>query len=158
MHPRNLALCCTLLALLVAAVGPARGDEDVASHARHAQKIVLLDAERIVPSDTMMAEGDVIVFQNQSTEPIVVTFVDPKDVASKIHCSLVRKSEEEHPRAPWLLFQKAGDQVTATIPPGRFASMCSLSPGKYAFTAKRTRVKTSDAGGVLPDKGQITVQ
>jgi len=156
MHPRTLALAGTLLAL--AAAVPLRADEDVGGHARHAQKVVILDAERIVPSNLQMDEGEVIVFQNQSTEPIVVTFVEPKDVVEKIRCGLVRQGGDEHPRAPWLLFQRSGNQLTATIPPGRFASVCSLSPGRYAFTAQRTRVKTSDAGGVLPDKGQITVQ
>jgi hypothetical protein len=155
MHPRTLVLACTLLAL---AAAPAAADEEVGGHARHAQKLVILDAERIMPSNLKMDEGDVLVFQNQSSEPMNVTFVDPKDVADKIRCELVRKSDEEQPRAPWLLFQKQGGQVVATIPPGRFASVCSLAPGSYAFTARRSRVKTSDAGGVLQEKGQITVQ
>jgi hypothetical protein len=156
MHPRTVALACTLLAL--AAAVPAPADEEIGGHARHAQKLVILDAERIMPSDLKMDEGDVIVFQNQSAEPIIVTFVDPKNVADKIRCALVRKSDDEQPRAPWLLFQKRGDQIAATIPPGRFASMCSLTPGAYSFTAQRSRVKTSDAGGVLQEKGLITVQ
>lgn len=157
MHPRNLASTCTLLVLAVAT--PLHADEEpVGGHSRHAQKLVILDAERIVPPNLEMEQGDVIVFQNQSTEQMIVAFVEPKDAADKIRCGLVRKSEEEAPRAPWLLFQKSGDRLTATIPPGRFASMCSLMPGTYAYTAKRIRVKTSDAGGVLSEKGQITVQ
>jgi hypothetical protein len=157
MHPRILAATCTLLALVLA--GPGRAEEEpIGGHARHPQKVIVLDSDRIVPSELDMSEGDVLVFENQSIEPIVVTFVDPKNVGDRIRCGLIRKTEHDEARAPWLLFQKTGDQLSATIPPGRFASVCSLSPGKYAFTATHLSLRTTTAGGVLPNKGQITVK
>jgi len=161
MH-RTVALAAafsTLLTFLALGAVTVRAEqESVEAHAKHPQKVVILDADRIAPSSLQMSEGDVLVFENQSVQPIVVTFVEPKDVGEKIHCSLVRKDEREKIRAPWLLFEKSGGGLSASIPPGRFASLCSLGPGTYAYTARLARLRTRQAGSIVPEKGQITVQ
>ena len=153
MH-RTLVLAGTLLALAVSV----HAAEELTGHAKHPQKVVVLDADRIAPSNLQMSEGDVLVFENQSIHPIVVTFIEPKDAGDKIHCSFVRKSEREKIKAPWLLFESSGGALSATIPPGRFASVCSLASGTYAYTAVQPRLRTTQSASILPEKGQITVQ
>ena len=62
--------------------------------------------------------------------------------------------------APWQLFAWETGKLTATIPPGRFASVCSLMAGTYVYTTSTVGVgaKQPGAGGVLPEKAQIVVK
>ena len=63
-------------------------------------------------------------------------------------------------QAPWQLFTWTDGKLRATIPPGRFASVCSLQEGSYAYVASRENVavRAEGRGGGLPEKGQITVR
>jgi hypothetical protein len=107
-----------------------------------------------------MAPSDALVFENHSVHPITVTFTEPADLPQKIRCGLIRKSANEKAQAPWQLFMWKDGKLAATIPPGRFASVCSLQQGSYAFVASREglAVRPEGSGGGLPEKGQITVR
>jgi hypothetical protein len=151
-----LALATTLL------VRPAVGAEEqetTAAHARHPQTVFVLDNERLQPSSATMERDGVLVFENHSLHPMFVRFVEPGDAAQRIHCHFIKKSEREA-QAPWLLFAANDGKLTATIPPGRFASLCAFAPGTYAFVAEPARVTSGSAGrgGSLGEKGQITVR
>ena len=50
------------------------------------------------------------------------------------------------------------DGVTLDVPPGQFASVCSLAAGHYAFTANGIGNDPGTQSGVLPSKGQIDVK
>jgi hypothetical protein len=63
---------------------------------------------------------------------MLVRFTEPEDIASRIHCGLVRPDAKAKSEAPWQLFAWTNGQLAATIPPGRFASVCSFAPGSYA--------------------------
>ena len=151
-------LASALLALGVARTWAAEGVE---AHTTHAPKTIILDNERVQPSDLQMAPSDAVVFENHSVHPITVTFTEPSDLADKIRCGLVRKSAKEKTQVPWQLFAWNNGKLTATIPPGRFASVCSLREGSYAYLASRQDAAVRPGGGgsgVLPEKGQITVR
>jgi hypothetical protein len=149
-----------LAALLLMACSGSAGaaDEPLEAHGKHASRTVVLDNEDVRPSDTTMARNEVLVFQNAATQPAVVTFIEPADLQQRIRCGLLEPSADEVRRAPWLLFGWRQGKLVATVPPGRFASVCSLAPGKYAFTVERQGVDAKGTGGVLPEKGTITVQ
>lgn len=149
-----------LLALgLLVASGIARGTEDVHSHANAPHKTIVLDNDRISPEALTMGEDDVLQFENYAPDPMTVLFVEPKEQPGKIHCHLIDAKHEGASKAPWLLFDwNPKQQLTATIPPGRFASLCSLAPGEYVFVTKpATRAVSGSAEG-LGMKGTITVR
>jgi hypothetical protein len=149
-------------ALLVRPVGAAEKQETYDAHSRHAQTVIVLDNERIQPSNANVTRDGVLVFENQSVQPMLVRFVEPADAAQRVHCHFIKQAErrEMEEKAPWLLFSMADGKLGATIPPGRFASLCAFAPGTYAFTAEPARVSSGSAGrgGSLGEKGQITVR
>lgn len=140
------------LALLVLAA-PARAAE--APHATHTQRTVIVDNERVQPSALTMAPDEVLVFENHSLHPMRITFTDPANSAEMVRCSLLTEAPARRP--PWGLFDVANGRLTGTIPPGRFASLCALQPGSYAFVAERLDAQ-GHADVELATKGQIRVE
>jgi hypothetical protein len=147
-----------LLALVVAPAGAEQ--EPLGAHTQHPPKIIVLDNDHIQPSTLEMTGSDALVFENHSLHPIVVRFTEPADLKDRIRCGLIRRSDKERSQAPWQLFSWSDGSLVATIPPGRFASVCSLAAGGYTFLATREglTVRPQAGAGSLPQKGQITVK
>jgi hypothetical protein len=150
------------LALLVAVgVGSAVAEnEDLDAHARANTRTVTLDGIDVRPSNITMDHGDVVSFLNYSARPIRVTFTEPSDLMNKIRCGLVHGQEKDSPSAPWAIFTWQDGKLVGNVPPGQFASVCSLAPGTYTFTTEMVGQRTRDAAGagVLPPKGRIEVK
>jgi plastocyanin len=149
-----------VFALLIAAGMPARAEhEGPGEHAKHATHTITLDGIDVRPSAVTMDHGDVVGFENYSTHPVQVTFTDPADLQSKIRCGLVHGTAGAPPE-PWSVFTWKNGKLTGNIPPGRFASVCSLEPGTYSYTA--TIISSGARGGGTPGtlepKGQIVVK
>jgi hypothetical protein len=157
MHARDCArLACLAGALsLRLALG---ASEPIEAHTQYPLKTIILDATRLTPSEMTAAVGDALVFENHSVRPVRVTFVAPDDAADHVRCGRVRQGAGEPPSAPWLLFAREQGKLTATIPPGRFASVCSLQKGTYDYVVMA--VEAAPAGGsvVVPGTGRIVVQ
>jgi plastocyanin len=147
------------LALLVAVgiAAAAAEHEELDAHAKATTRTVTLDGPDIRPSTTTMDHGDVVSFVNYSTHPIRVTFTEPSDLEKKIRCGLVHGREKGAASAPWAIFTWQGGRLVGNVPPGQFASVCSLDPGTYTFTTEIVGQRTRDPG-VLPTKGQIEVK
>jgi len=152
-----------VLALLTLAI-PASAlaaEETLEAHKNEPQTVIVLDDERVQPSESTMERNNVLVFENHTTHFVTVRFVEPADAAEKVHCHFVHRKASAKPEEPWLIFGLQGGKLAANVPPGKFASLCAIDPGKYAFVAEPQRVKTDRAaaanGGVLSQKGQITV-
>jgi hypothetical protein len=156
--------CLALSLVLALGVDRARADhhdkEEVTAHSKHVMRTVVLDNVDIRPSTLNMERGESLVFENHSTSPISVAFSEPANVIEKIRCGLVRTKASDEVQAPWQLFAWENGKLTATIPPGRFASVCSLMAGTYVYTATSVTAgaKQPGASGVLPEKGQIVVK
>jgi plastocyanin len=150
----------TLAFVLLAGVALSAGRETPAEHEHGAKQTITLDTADLRPDTLTMQHGDTISFANKSTHPFHVTFVEPKDLETRIRCGLVRKDEKETPAAPWALFMWKDGKLEANVPPGEFASVCSLEPGTYAFTAERIGHGTpsGNTGSILPLKGRIEVK
>lgn len=147
--------------VLALGLGVARAEsEPLEAHSHRPMKTVVLDNERIVPSTLDMGTGDVLVFENHSLRPMRLTFTAPEDLQEKIRCGLLRHGPDDEARAPWLLFAWDDGQLTATIPPGRFASICSLQKGSYTFLTASIGIepRQTGSGGGTPEKGQIVVR
>jgi hypothetical protein len=147
-----------LLALLVASVAaPALAESEAPdAHAKGTTQTITLDGHDIRPSATTMAHADVVSFVNYSTHPVQVTFIEPSDLEKKIRCGLVH-GEKAAPAAPWALFTWKDGKLVGNVPPGQFASVCSLEPGRYAFTAEIIGQRARE-GSVLANKGTIEVK
>ena len=144
----------------VLAAGPALAEHESAdAHGKGAMHTIVLEQRDVRPSTTKMNHGDVLSFMNLSIAPIQVTFTEPKDLAKHIRCGLVRGKGDDAAAAPWALFSWQGEKLVATVPPGQFASVCSLEPGKYTFTTEPIGGADASAhGSLLPAKAQIEVQ
>lgn len=140
-------------------VGTAEADEDSwIDHANKPHKTIIIGKTVILPSKTIMQKGDVVEFKNMWSGVLTVTFTVPQDVTSKIHCGLISgKPDPEAKTPPWDLFEPNAEGLAASIPPGRFASLCSLDPGEYSFIVEEMTF-AGDEEGVLPNKGTISVQ
>jgi len=157
---RSCLVLSLVLALAVTRARAGHDEEDVTAHSKHTLRTVALDNTDIRPSTLNMERGDALVFENHSINPIRVTFIDPPNMVEKIRCGLIRAKANEEPKAPWQLFVWEDAKLTATLPPGRFASVCSLMAGTYTYTATPVTAgaKLPDAGGLLPEKAQIVVK
>jgi hypothetical protein len=132
--------------------------EPIEAHTQNPLKTIVLDTTRLTPSEMRAAVGDAVVFENHSVRPVRVTFVAPADAADHVRCGLVRRSAGEPPSAPWLLFVREQGTLTATIPPGRFASVCSLQKGTYDYVVVAADAAPPAASAVVPGAGRIIVQ
>ena len=150
----------TLALLLALASAPALAEhEGPGAHAHGPKKTITLDNDDIRPSSLEMNHGDVLAFENRSTQPMRVQFTDPKDLIDKIRCGAIRSAKDKGtPSAPWALFMWNDGGLSADVPPGQFASVCSLAAGHYAFTAKKIGNDPGSQSGVLPSKGTIDVK
>jgi hypothetical protein len=161
MRAIHAGIILTVAVLVAPAVGRT-AEETLAAHEHAASTTIVLDTDKIQPSAVTADRHNVLVFENHSVHPMTLRFVEPDDAAEKIHCHFVRHGAGEKPEAPWELFGLQGGKLVATIPPGKVASVCSFDPGTYAFVAEPLRAKTGggegQGGGVLSEKGQITIQ
>jgi hypothetical protein len=162
MRTRSICISLTLL-LALSSRSVLAEHESPDAHKHGDTKTVTLDNKDIRPSDLKMRRGDVLSFVNSSTHPMHVEFTEPEGMADKIRCGLVRDAKAKGaPAAPWALFTWSDGKLAGQIPPGKFASVCSLAPGHYAYTIQRIGHAAGTSGpgpkGLLPDKGQIDVE
>jgi hypothetical protein len=156
----STTLRSTLALLLALASAPALAEhEGPGAHAHGPKKTIILDNEDIRPSSLEMDHSDIVTFENQSTMPMRVVFIEPKDLIDKVRCGAIRSAKDKGtPSAPWALFVWNDGKLTADVPPGQFASVCSLAAGHYAFTAVNIGNDPGSSSGTLPDKGTIDVK
>jgi hypothetical protein len=151
----RIAVGCLVVLL---ALGSGRAAEDPAGHGAHPTQTVVLTKDDVRPARATMNKGDVLVFENHSFYPMGLTFTDPADLKERIRCGLLSPTAEDTRKAPWLLFSWRDGKLAATMPPGRFAGICSLSPGTYTFLTKIEGDVEAAPGGNLPNKGEIVVK
>jgi hypothetical protein len=157
---RNLLLTMSLGILCgLGLASTAHADEDAwIDHSKKPHKTIIIGKDAILPSKTTMSASDVVEFKNMWSGVLSVIFTEPKDVTAKIRCGLISgKPDPEAKVPPWDLFQANAEGLSASIPPGRFASLCSLAPGDYSFIVQDL-YETGDEEGVLAEKGTITVK
>ena len=159
----NIASQGKVIAAMMLAVavtsGIASASEDVDGRVAVARKLVMRDDELISPSALTMGHDDVLEFDNESGRFMKLIFVEPQDQTDKIRCFPIDHTIARPYEAPGLLFDWGpGRRLTATMPPGKFASACSLGPGQYTFVAKRVSRDPHGGEDSLGTKGTITVQ
>jgi len=150
-----------VLMMLAAAMtsGMASASDEMEGRGRSARKIVMHDDELISPSALTMNRDDVLEFENDSGQLMRLVFVEPEDQREKVRCHLVNRTSARPDETPRVVLDwDAGTRLTTIIPPGRFASVCSLAPGRYAFVARRVSRDPRGGEDSLGTKGTITVE
>jgi len=160
MRARAIRRGVTALVLVAAAVAAgipgAFGDVGPGGARR---TIVVRDGDLISPSALTMSADDVLEFENDSGQFMKLVFVEPREQIDKIRCYPIDHTTARPDQAPWLLFDWGpGHRLTATIPPGKFASACSLVPGRYAFVTTRVSRDPRAVDDAIGAKATITVQ
>jgi hypothetical protein len=154
---RGLLVVMTLTVTMATGIASASGDVDGDRAA--ARRIVLRDGDLISPSALTMSRNEVLEFENDSGQFMRLVFVEPEDQTDRIRCYPTDHAIARPRDMPWTLFEWApGRRLSATIPPGKFASTCSLVPGQYAFVATRVSRDPRGADHSLGTKGTIRVQ
>ena len=149
---RGLALSALGLILMVggaAAAEPRR--QGGVSH-----RVITIDREQVHPSALSMKRDDVLEFVNYSAAPMIV-FIRPHEPSDMARCHVAALGAGDD-LAPDAFIWAAGYQPAAIIPPGRFANICSLAPGRYVFV---TREVGTDAAGPMENagiRGTVTVE
>ncbi len=156
----TIRLIPALFLAAMVAPGVARAEHENADVHVHGQtKTITVDNTDVRPESLTMDHGDVLGFTNSSTHPVNITFIEPQDLKKKIRCGFVHAKGEKHaPTEEWARFSWRDGKLVANIPPGRFASVCSLEPGTYVYTAQRVSVRGTGTGGILPAQGRIEVK
>ena len=158
MNARSVLVLTALALGLGVGTVPARG-EDAGAHARETSHTVIVDGRDIRPSTTTMGTGDLLAFENYSDHTVRITFTEPTDLKERIRCGLVKQKEAEKGQAPWQLFAWSDGKLVGTLPPGRFASLCSFRAGSYTFVTARLGLEGGPAGeSSLPPKGEVIVK
>ena len=144
--------------LLLALSAARAAHEDAAEHAKHPARTVILDNQDVYPSTVTLDQGDVLVFENYASGLMQVAFTEPADLKDKIRCGLAKGKSTDKGETPWQLFAWEGGRLVGTIPPGRFASVCSFETGTYTFLVRRQGARASGPRSLLAVKGQVVVK
>ncbi len=152
---RRVSVVMMLALAMVSGIRSASGED---SRAAAARRIVIRDDDMISPYALTMNRNEVLEFQNDSGQFMRLVFLEPADQADRIRCSPIDHTIARPDQMPWMLFDWGpGRRLTATIPPGRFASACTLLPGRYAFVTTRVSRDPRGVNDALGMKGTITV-
>jgi hypothetical protein len=130
-----------LSSALVLGVGIAWAAENPSRDAGRLHIITVIDPGLVFPASLKMGQGERVEFANYYSEAIRLVFVEPNDSAEKVRCSLPKKTDAtaggDTVRGRADFTSDPSQHLTVTIPPGRYASACSLTPGRYAFVTQR---------------------
>jgi len=126
-------------------------------HANKPQRVVTLTSTRLDPKELDMGTGDVLAFHNLSMKTMQLQFISPKNVGQYTTCTALKRVSPTEATAKGAVFQRQGDEVSATILPGTFVSVCSLKPGTYVYTANPL-IEGAQFDDTLGMKGTIVVK
>jgi hypothetical protein len=143
-------------------VGIAGAADQRSPDVRSPHTITVIDSGLLSPGAVTIGHGESLEFANYSSEAIEIVFTEPKDRADEVRCQLTRDPDRtagSGPMVRWPLFANGPTHhLTVTIPPGRYATACSFSPGRYAFVTKRVARDLRSSVEGLGEKGTITVE
>jgi len=156
------SILVVLVSALVSMVGIAGAAEHRPPDVRSSHTIAVIDSGLLSPAAVTIGHGESIEFTNYSSEAIEVVFTEPKDRADDVRCQLTRDPNRpggSGATVRWpFVTNGPTSHVTVTIPPGRYATACSFSAGRYAFVTKRVSRDARSSVEGLGEKGTITVE
>jgi len=156
------SIVVVLSSALVLAAGMVAAAEIPSGDARGSHTIAVIDPGLLIPGALTIGQGEAVDFTNYSSETIRLVFTEPKDSAEEIRCRRganpdTTAGSDTTVGSP-VFASGATDHLTVTIPPGRYTTACSLTPGRYSFVTKRLGRDPRSPLDALGQKGTISVE
>jgi hypothetical protein len=159
---RRSSILVALSAVMLLTVGIAGAAEHRSPDARNTHTITVIDRGLLLPGAVTIGNGEQIEFANYSSEAIELVFIESRDRLDDVRCRLTGNraaTAGSDPIERWpLLASDPAHHPTVTIPPGRYTTACSFTPGQYAFVTKRVGRDARSPVDGLGQKGTIIVE
>ena len=143
-------------------IGIARAADNPIRDSRASHTITVIDAGLLFPGALAIGQGEPLEFANYTTDAIRFLFIEPKASAEEVRCRVgenaaaVAGSDTVQGRPVFV--DGPAHRLTVTVPPGRYITACSLTPGRYAFVTSRVGRDPRSPLDALGQKGTIRVE
>ena len=151
-----------LASALVLGVGVARAAGNPIRAARESHTITVIDPALLLPGALTIRQGETLEFANYTSDAIRLVFVEPRNSAEDVRCRVGEEAEaaegSDTVRGHPVFVDGPAHRLTVTVPPGRYTTACSLTPGRYAFVTSRLGRDPRSPLDALGLKGTISVE
>jgi len=159
---RGWGLVPILASALVLGVGIAQAADNPVGDARGSHTITVIDPGLLLPAALTIRQGEALEFANYTSDAIRLVFIEPKDSADEVRCRVGEKAAaaagSDTVRGRPVFVDGPAHRLTVTVPPGRYTTACSLTPGRYAFVTSRLGRDPRSPLDALGLKGTISVE
>ena len=151
-----------LSSALVLGVGIAWAADNPIRDPRGSHTITVIDPGLLLPGALTIRQGEALEFANYTSDAIRLVFIEPKDSAEEVRCGVGEKAAaaagSDTVRGRPVFVDGPAHRLTVTVPPGRYTTACSLTPGRYAFVTSRLGRDPRSPLDALGVKGTISVE
>jgi hypothetical protein len=151
-----------LSSALVLGVGIAGAADNPMRDPRGLHTITVIDPGLLLPGALTIRQGEALEFANYTSDAIRLVFIEPKDSAEEVRCGVGEKAAaaagSDTVRGRPVFVDGPAHRLTVIVPPGRYSTACSLTPGRYAFVTSRLGRDPRSPLDALGLKGTISVE
>jgi hypothetical protein len=151
-----------LSSALVLAVGIAGAADNPMRDPRGSHTITVIDPGLLLPGALTIRQGEALEFANYTSDAIRLVFIEPKDSVEDVRCRVGEKTVaaagSDTVSGRPVFADGLAHRLTVTVPPGRYTTACSLTPGRYAFVMSRLGRDPRSPLDALGLKGTISVE
>jgi len=151
-----------LSSALVLGIGIARAADNPIRDSRASHTITVIDPGLLVPGALAMRQGEPLEFANYATDAIRFVFIEPKTSAEEVRCRVGENAAAvaggDTVQGRPVFVDGPAHRLTVIVPPGRYITACSLTPGRYAFVTSRVGRDPRSPLDALGQKGMIYVE
>jgi len=151
-----------LSSVLVLGVGIARAADNPTRDPRGSHTITVIDPGLLLPGSLTIRQGEALEFANYTSDAIRLVFVEPEESAEDVRCRVGENATaaagSDTVRGRPVFVDGPAHRLAVTVPPGRYTTACSLTPGWYAFVTSRLGRDPRSPLDALGLKGTIRVE
>jgi hypothetical protein len=150
-----------LASALVLGGGIAQAADNPIRDARGSHTIAVIDPGLLLPGALTIRQGEALEFANYTPDAIRLVFIEPRNSAEEVRCQVGEKAVaagSDTVRGHPVFVDGPAHRLTVTVPPGRYTTACSLTPGRYAFITSRLGRDPRSPLDALGLKGTISVE
>jgi len=151
-----------LASALVLGVGIAQAADNPIRDARGPHTITVIDPGLLLPGALTIRQGEALEFANYTSDAIRLVFIEPRNSAEDVRCrvgeNVAAAAGSDTVRGRPVFVEGPAHRLTVTVPPGRYTTACSLTPGRYAFVTSRLGRDPRSPLDALGLKGTISVE
>src|SRR5262249_33244514 len=151
-----------LASALVMGVGIVQAADNPVRDARGSHTITVIDPGLLLPAALTIRQGEALEFANYTSDAIRLVFIEPKDSAKaarrRVGAKAAAAAGSDTVRGRPVFVDGPAHRLPVTVPPGRYTTACSLTPGRYAFVTSRLGRDPRSPLDALGLKGTISVE